>query len=132
MGLEPERQLMRLHALCAFMRRSSVSGLERDPGVEGRQHHARVLLHRQELLQHQLLAGAQRAGQHPALAVEVLGARVHHDVGAELDRALQRWRREAVVDRQQRADIMRQLGQRRDVTDTRRADWSASRRTAAG
>ena len=58
---------------------------------------------------------AERAGDHAALAVEVLGARVDDQVGAELDRPLQRRRAEAVVDRQQRAGVVRDVGQRADV-----------------
>ena len=77
------------------------------------------------------LGAAQRAGDHAALAVEVLGARMDDEVGAELDRLLQRRRAEAVVDRQQRAAGVRDLGQRARCRRPRSAGCSASRRTAA-
>ena len=54
---------------------------------------------------HRVLVGAleqlgraqQRAAQHPALAVDVLGGRVDHDVGPELQGRLEERRREDIV-----------------------------------
>ncbi len=60
-----------------------------------------------------------RSEDHPteaaALAVDMLGRRVHHAVGAELHRALIERRREHVVDDQRRAGVMRDVGDRLDV-----------------
>ena len=53
---------------------------------------------------------------HAVPPVEELGARMHHDVGAER-RTLQRRRGEAVVHREQRAGAARDVGERRDVAD---------------
>ena len=105
-------------ALCACMRMPSVSrplsttqALNGDSAMPARAHH------RHELSLIELSRAADRAGHHAALAVEVLGARVDDEVGAELDRPLQRRRAEAVVDRQQRAGVVRDVGQRADVAD---------------
>lgn len=49
------------------------------------------------------LAARHRAAEHAALAVEVLGGRMHDDVRAELQRTLQRRRAEAVIHREQHA-----------------------------
>ena len=67
-----------------------------------------------ELLGDFLLRGDHRAADHVAVAVDVLGGRMHHDVGAERDGLLPARRQEGVVGHHQRADGMRAL---RDVGD---------------
>ena len=52
------------------------------------------------------------AAEAAALAVDVLGGRIDHAVGAELQRALVERRREHVVDDQRRAGRVRDLGDR--------------------
>ena len=90
-------------ALCACMRIDQrLHALEHHPGIEGRQAHAGAAHHRHELGVDEFLGPAHRTGDHPALAVEVLGAAVHDQVGAQLGRPLQRRAAEAVVHRQQR------------------------------
>ena len=59
----------------------------------------------------------QRAGDDVGMAVEVLGRRMHDDVGAVLDRPRQHRRRDRRIDRQQRAGLVRDLGRRGDVAD---------------
>jgi hypothetical protein len=50
-----------------------------------------------------VVADHQHAADHVGVAVEVLGRRVHDDVGAVFQRALQHRRGEGVVDRDQQA-----------------------------
>ena len=69
----------------------------------------------------------QRAAHDVGVAAEVLGGRVHDDVGAELERLLQVRRGEGVVDHQQRPGL---AGEARPAPRCRRrraAGWSASR-----
>ena len=56
-----------------------------------------------------------RAADAGAVAAEVLGQRVHHDVGAMLDRPAQVRRGHGVVDDQRHAVVVRDLGDGRDV-----------------
>ena len=66
------------------------------------------------------------AAEAAALAVDVLGGRIDHAVGAERERALPERRREHVVDHERRAGRVRDLRDRRDVDAPRASDWSAS------
>ena len=59
----------------------------------------------------------QHAADRVAVAVQELGRRVDDDVGAELERALEVGRHEGVVDRQERAVGVRDLGRAGDVGD---------------
>ena len=54
---------------------------------------------------------------HVTVTVEVLGGRMHHEVGAQRDGTLPGRRQEGVVDSDQRACGMGTLRQRRDVGD---------------
>ena len=51
------------------------------------------------------------------MAAQVLGGGVDHHVGPQRQRLLQVRRRERVVHHEQRADLVRRLGQRADVGD---------------
>ena len=51
------------------------------------------------------------------MAAEVLGGRVHHDVGAELQRPREHGRGERVVDAEQRAAVVGDFGAGGDVGD---------------
>ena len=59
------------------------------------------------------LRSDEHAAQPVRVAVEVLGGRVHHDIGAQRQRALQRRRQEGVVHAHFRAARVRNLGTRR-------------------
>ncbi len=50
-----------------------------------------------------------------AVAADPLGRRVHHDVGAELDRPAEERRREGVVDQQRNLRVMRDLRDRGNI-----------------
>ena len=76
----------RLHALQAHPR---VEGRDRGPGGA---HEA------EERPVHEVRAPRDGAGEHAALSVDVLGGRMHDEVRAERDRALQRGRAHGVVD----------------------------------
>ena len=65
----------------------------------------------------QLLVADDRAADAAPLPVEILGRRMDHEVGAELERLLQRRRAEAVVDREQHAALVRDVGERADIGD---------------
>ena len=67
--------------------------------------------------QHVAFREHQRTAQHIAVAAEVLGGRMHRDIGAQGQRALQQRGGEGVVDHRQCAGGMRDLHQRSDVAD---------------
>ena len=117
LGLQPSSHRQRIGALRLHADAQCLHALEHDPGVERRQRHAGGAHHRSEDVDDQLRGSADRAGHDTALPVEVLGARMDHQVGAQFGRALQRRRAEAVVDRQQRAGGMGDVGQGGDVAD---------------
>ena len=57
----------------------------------------------------------ERAAEHVGVAAEVLGGRVHDHVGAERERLLQVRRGEGVVDDDEHAGRVADLGERGDV-----------------
>ena len=63
----------------------------------------------------ELLRAEDDAAEAAALAVDMLGGRIDHAIGAERERALPKRRREHVVDHQRRARLMRDLGDAGDV-----------------
>ena len=101
---------MRFHAQL-----QRLQALQDHPGVEGATASARRCAGRCTPPSISCLAAQHRAAQHPALAVEILGGGVDHDVGAQLQRPLQRRRAEAVVHRQPGAGLRARLRQRGDV-----------------
>ena len=113
--LQPLRQCQRLVRLGAHAQVQGFQALEHHPGVERCQRHAAAFEHRQKLLGDHCLAGAQGTRHDAALAVQILGARVHDDVSPKQHRALQRRRGKAVVQRQQGAGVVGNIGQRLDV-----------------
>ena len=72
------------------------------------------------------------AAEAAALAVDMLGRGIDHDVGAERERALPDRRGEHVVDDQPRAGLMRDLGDRRDVEHVERRIGRAFQEAAPG
>ncbi len=85
-------------------------------GVERPRHAAGRVLVEGDRLQ-QLAAADHRAADHVGVAAEVLRRAVDDEVGPERERLLQVRRGERVVDRQQRAGAVRQLGDGGDVED---------------
>ena len=70
--------------------------------------------------EHPRVAGGQDAAHHVGVAVDELGDRVQHHVGAERQRPLQVGAREGVVDHQQGAVLVRDRRRARDVGDQHR------------
>jgi hypothetical protein len=65
-----------------------------------------------------------RAADDVAVAVDVFRRRMHHEVGAEVDRLLQRGRQEGVVDHRARADVVRRFDREAQVGDAQqRVGW---------
>ena len=117
LALEPGREDVRPLALCAHPDRQRLEALQHDPGVERRQRHAGTPHDRHETLVDDALGRADRAGDDPALPVEVLGAGVDHQVCAVLDRSLQRRRAETVVDGEPGTGVLRNRRQGSNVAD---------------
>ena len=69
----------------------------------------------------------QNAREHVAVAVQVLGRRVHDQIGAERERAGQDRRRGGAVDGKEGAGAVRDLGGARDVDHVAAWGWRASR-----
>ena len=74
--------------------------------------------------QHRKLAGSvpvepaaidDDAADRDAVAADPFGRGVHHDIGAELDRAAEERRRKGVVDQQRNLGVMRDLRDRRNI-----------------
>ncbi len=68
----------------------------------------------------EILLAQDHAAQRAALAVDIFGRRMHHDVGAELERPLQARRREGIVDHKPRAPFVRDGGDGFQVDDGER------------
>ena len=115
--LQPMGQLQRQRTLRTHAQAECFQTFEHHPGVEGRQHHPGVFLHREESIDHHALGRADGTGHDPALPVQELGARMGHDVSAHLDRALQRRRGKAVVHGQPGAGVVGQVGQCGNIAD---------------
>jgi hypothetical protein len=90
---------------------------QHEPRVERTGYRAHRVLVERELLSQFGVAGDQRTADHVGVPAEVLGRRVHHDVGTERDGLLQVRRGEGVVDDQQGAGLVRDAGQPGDVGD---------------
>ena len=95
-------------------------------GLDAAQHQPRVhragngadrVLVEGDLLGDAVVGEDHRSPDDVGVTAHVLRRRVHDDVGAERDRLRQIGRGERVVDDQQRAGLMGELGDRRDVDD---------------
>ena len=115
MGLQPARHGQGTFGLGTDAHRQRLQATQQDPGVEGRQRRTRVAQHRFKLLLHVGLAAQHGPTQHPALTIQILGGRMHDNIGAQFQRALQHRRGKGVVHHQQHPMAMRKLGQRPDV-----------------
>ena len=116
LGAQPMRQCQGLSTLGLDPQAQCLQTLQDHPGVEGCQGHAGAAQDGHELVVDQGTAAAQCTGHHAALTVEVLGARVHDDVSAQVHWLLQRGRGKTVVHRQQGTGLVGHVSQRGDVT----------------
>ena len=119
MRFKPARKSQRIGALRLHADAQGLQPLDHDPGTERRQRHAGGSHNRAEHIDDQTRGSAKGAGHHTPLAIEILGARVDHQVSTHLDGALQRGGAKAVVNSQQRTRAMGQFGQRTNVADIR-------------
>jgi hypothetical protein len=94
-----------------------LEALDQHPGVERAHRRAGVADNGLQSVDDELARAQDRAAQRAALAVDVLGCRVHHDVGAELERPLQHRRGEGVVEHDLGAGLVREIAHRLDVDD---------------
>lgn len=72
------------------------------------------------------------AAEATALTVDMLGRGIHHDVGAERERALPDRRGKDIVDDQSRATLMCNLGDRADIEHVQRRIGRAFEKKALG
>src|SRR5437879_5596560 len=75
----------------------SLGAAQRQPAAERPRHAARRVLDEPDALGQVVAVHDQHPPHHVAVAVQVLGGRVQHDVGTELERALEAGRGEGVV-----------------------------------
>ena len=111
---------------CSVRRPRRVMKLSKGAPVSPRQ-----LAHQHSCSCSSRACGHHRAADHVAVAVDVLGGRVHDEVGAEPQRLLPGRRQEGVVDHHQRAGRLGQRGHGGDVGDAQQRIARASRSTAA-
>ncbi len=90
---------------------------EDEPGVEDAERGASVADEGLQHFVHPLLRAQHRAAEHAALAVEMLGHGIDHDIGAELQRLLQQRRGEDIVHHDDRADLVGEVADRAHVHD---------------
>ncbi len=88
---------------------------QHEVAVERRRHRAGRVLREAQALGELVVVDGEEPADHVAVTAEVLRGRVHDDVGAERDRLLQVRRGERVVDDDQGAAAMGELGDRLDV-----------------
>ena len=91
--------------------------LQGDPGVERAQARTGGPDHPEYLLGNQLLRSHHRSTNNAALAIEILGGRMHHQVGTEIEGALQRRSAKTIIDYQQAVVFMSQISQHLDIRD---------------
>lgn len=99
---------------------------QREPAVHGREPRALRVLQEVQLLAQLRVPHSQHAQRGVAVAADVLGAAGHADVGAQVQRPLVKGRQEAVVDTHQRARLVRERHNRRNVAHLCTA-WPAAR-----
>ena len=88
---------------------------EHEVAVERGRHGTGRVLDEAQALGEVVVVDGDEPADHVAVAAEVLGGRVHHDVGAERQRLLQVGSGERVVDHHQGAAVVGHLGDGRDV-----------------
>ena len=99
---EQRRDALRVVAVALHAHRERLQAAQREEAVERRRNPAERVLEEAQPLAHRAIARADEAADDVGVAADVLGRRVHDDVGAQLERLLQVRARERVVDDQQR------------------------------
>ena len=112
---EPLGDAAAVRVVLPHAERERLGAAQREPAVERPRHRARRVLDEPDALGQVVAVHDHHPPHHVAVAVQVLGGRVQHDVGAELERALEAGRREGVVHDQQGARPLRDVGRRPEV-----------------
>ena len=114
--LQERRDGRRVRAVRLHAPRQRRQAAHHEPAVEGRRHRAAEQLRGAQVGEGRVVvARDDRAAEHVAASAEVLRRRVHDHAAAELERPLQRRRREGVVGDGARAGLLRDGRHRRDV-----------------
>ena len=100
-------------AVAVHAHRERLDAAQHEVAVERRRHRADRVLQEPEPLGELGVVGGDEAADDVGVAAEVLGGRVHDDVGAERERLLQVRRGERVVDDDARAARVRELARPR-------------------
>ncbi len=110
-GIRGQRvgDLARVGAMAIDSQAERLEALHEHPGIERADRGAGVAGDRLQLVDDERPAAQHRAAQRAALAVDVLGRRMHDDVGPELERPLQDRRREGVVEHDRGAGLVREV-----------------------
>ena len=95
--------------------RQRLEALQQHPGIERAERRAGMFEVIVQLLLDELLAPQHDAAEAAPLAVDMLGGRIDHDVGAERHRPLEQRCGEHIVDHHQRAGLLADLGHALDI-----------------
>jgi hypothetical protein len=93
----------------------SLDAAEDEPAFKRRENAAGALLNEAESLRMLGRVGDEDAAESVGMSVEKFGGRVHDDVGAEFERALQVRRHKSVIDGDRDAVLVTDVGDRADV-----------------
>ena len=107
-------------ARLAHAQRQRLQAAQREEAVERAADRADGVLQEPDLLGELRVRRHRDAADHVGVAVQILGRRVHDDVGAELERPLHPRARERVVDDREDAALARELRHLRDIDQPQR------------
>jgi hypothetical protein len=101
--LQPLRQSHRVAPVMIEPRVQRSKSPQRQEAVEGRSGYAKTIGPPDQLLVKGLVARNNRAANNVAVTIQVLGRRMEHEISAQCQRLLPRWRQERVVNDRQRS-----------------------------
>ena len=111
---------LRVLAVALHPHRERLEPAQHEVAVERARHRADRVLQEPDALGDLGVVGGDEPAHDVGVTAEVLGRRVHDDVGAELERPLQERRGERVVDDDARAALVRDRADAEDVDDGER------------
>ena len=116
MLFQPRGDMHRVTAMALHAQREGLDAAQRQESIEGTRHSAdRVLQEGELLFQLIVLADDRRAADDVGVAVEILRRRMHDDIEAVLERALDPGRSERVIAHADEAAPMANFGDRGEV-----------------
>jgi hypothetical protein len=127
-ALQPLRHLHCVLVLSIDAQAERLDAAWQQPAVERRRHRTDGVLVEPQLLFELGVAAHQRAGDDVAAPADVHGRAMHHDVRAEVQRLLEVWRGEGVVDADDSAMCARSRS-RRPCRPLTGSDWRVTRTT---